>query len=439
MHKLSQKIIITPQLKQALRLLQLPHSTLVSYIEQEISENPLLEPIGQKELESKIKALLTASRTEYLPGNTSLGSDNKQQRLIENIKAKEAGIYEYLLHQLRMAFLNEVELSIAQELISHIDSNGYLRLSHEHFAKTHNITMEQFQKILGAVQSLEPAGIGARNLRECLLLQLKDKEKEGTLPYKMVNLYLRETAKKAYADIADKLNVPLSEVEKAAKEIASLNPKPAAGISRQEKNFTITPDIKVFPRDGKLQIVFNNTGFPELKINSNYRRLLMNPDIPPEAKQFIRDRLKRALWLINAINRRNVNNAKIMRAIINIQRNALLKGFIHLKPLSLREISQKTNLHISTAGRIVADKYIDSPQGILRVRDLLSAKIKSPGRKTIAGKSLPVYLKQLIAEEGRPLSDQKIATILKQRDICVSRRTITKYRNRLKISPSFLR
>ena len=438
-HRLSQKLLITPQLKQALHLLQLPYPALFNYINREISENPLLQLANQEDLDAKIKQCLSTNSQTNFTKQISSNLSDKQKFTAENLKSNNPSLHEYLLHQLRMTFLSNEEISIAEDLINHIDSNGYLCLSLEKFVKGRDITIEQAQKVLVSVQSLEPSGVGARNLQECLLLQLTDKGREHALAYKIVESHFKELTKKIYADIAKKLKVNLEEVKNAVKEIASLNPKPGASFSQAKENLPVVVDFLIKNRGNKLEITSKDKELPQLKINSNYRKLLKNPNVSEEIKQFIKERLRRALWLISAVEQRKVNTAKVMRLLINAQEKALLKDFIYLKPLTLKKISQKTKLHVSTVGRIMKDKYIDTPKGILRAKDLLSPKIKSSGRNSIASKSLFSYLKQIISEENQPLSDKKIADLLKQKGISVSRRTITKYRNCLKILPSYLR
>lgn len=440
-HKLSQKLLITPQLKAALRLLQLPYPALKNHIEQQIAENPLLQPPNEESLETKINRLLESSKS-YSPYSQKQLTVNASERLqpMEKQKLQNISLQDYLLRQLGMTFLTDAELSIAYELINYIDGNGYLRIDLDKFTKEHNLSLDKTTDVLKTIQEFEPSGIGARNLQECLLIQLKNKERETSIAYKIVQSYFKQLSRKKYDIIAKKLNISINEVEKAIKEILSLNPRPGTAVSCEE-NVAIKPDICVKIHNNKLQVMFNDEDLPKLRINLGHKKLLKDPDTPEEVKQFIKERLKSALWLIRAIEQRQKNSLKVFQAILGIQKQAICKDLSYVKPLSLKDIAKKTGLHLSTVGRIVSHKYIATPQETIKAKDLFSSKLTLEKSGEISSRSVLTKIRNIILAEDKqkPLTDQAISAILHGEGIKVSRRTVAKYRNKLRIPPAFLR
>lgn len=438
-HKTTHKLLITPQLKQALLLLALPFLKFKEYLERQIAENPLLQSSSEENLETKINRLLNSKRSDFSFSQAYLNADETGQlQPMETPSLQNLNLQEYLLHQLKMSFLKEEELVIAQELINHIDNNGYLRIPLERFSQDHGFLLDKTENALRAIQELEPFGVGARSLQECLLIQLKNTEKEQTLAYRIVYSCFKELSRKKYDVISKKLNVSLHEVEEAFKQIASLTPKPGSSFS-QEENLRIIPDITVKMHKNRACILLKDTELPKLKIASGYKKLLNSPDTPEEIKQFVKERLRSALWLIRSVEQRKQNVLKVFNAVLNIQRQALCKDLSLLKPLNLKDIAKKTNLHLSTVGRIVSNKFISTPYGTIKAKDLFGSKLTLERGGKISGKSVRIKIKEIILNANKPLSDQAISTILCNEGIKISRRTVAKYRNLLRIPPSFLR
>ena len=440
-HRLSPKLLITPKLKQALYILQLPYNSLEGYLKERIAENPLLQSLSEENLETEIKKILSSNTSSYQKNQTytDRGADEHIQ-FLEKESPQTQNLQDYLLQQLRMTFLNEDELSIAQELINHIDNNGYLRVPIEQFAKEHNISLDKIEAVLNTVQSLEPSGIGARNLQECLLIQLKNDEQEQSLAYKIVQSHFKELTKKKYQTIAKKTGVNLPDVERAVKKIKTLTPRPGATIFQEENNATIIPDIFVKVHGNRLQLMLNDDNLPKLKVSPYYKRLLKSPATSGETIKFIKEGLKSALWLIEAVKQRQNNMRKVVQAITEIQKQAMRKDLSYLKPLRLKDITHRTGLHLSTVARIVSHKYIATPQGTLRIKDLFSPKLTLNKGGSISQKNILSRIKNIICNsKQKPLSDQAIADMLRKDGINISRRTVTKYRNLLKIPPVFLR
>lgn len=440
-HRLYQKLLITPKLKQALYILQLPHYSMKEYLKQQIAKNPLLQSLSEKNLEAEIRKILNSNDTPYLKNQTYSGSEIDQRiQLLQKESPHTQNLHDYLLQQLRMTFLNEDELSIAQELINNIDSNGYLRISSQQFCKEHVLPLDKVETILKTIQSLEPSGIGARNLQECLLIQLKNDEQERSLAYKIVQSHFKELTKKKYQTIAKKTGVNLPDVERAVEKIKTLNPKPGATISQEENNVTIIPDVFVKVHGNDIRLMLNDDNLPQLKINPYYKKLLKSSVASKEIMLFIKERLKSALWLIGAVKQKQNNTIKVMKAIAEIQKQAMRKDLSYLKPLRLKDIAHKTGLHLSTVARIVSHKYIATPQGTLRIKDLFSPKLTSKKGDSISRRGILSKIRNIILNnKQKTFSDQSITDILGKGGIKISRRTVTKYRNLLKIPPSFLR
>lgn len=436
-HKVSLKLAITPQLKQALYVLQLPHMALKEYLVKQISENPLLQSSDGESLDAKIKNILN-SRRDAPQYDRSSSSEIIDAQLVE--KHSGPSLNEHLLHQLRMSFLSEEDLSTAQELISTIDSNGYLRMPLYKLAKERNLILDKADEILKIIQFFDPPGVGARNLRECLLIQLKHKQQERSLAYKIIDCYFKELSRKKYGTIAKKLNTNIHKVKEAVNKITSLNPKPGAAFSKNT-NIAIVPDFTVRIHKNNLCIDLNKTYLPKLKLNSEYRKLLNDPATTDEVRQFINSRLRNAVWLIKAMEQKQKNSLRVMRAVLGTQKQALSKGLFHLKPLTLKNIAAKTGLHISTVSRIISNKYIDTPQGTIRAKDLFSPRFITASKGAVSRSEILRKIHKLIKDgkTTKALTDRTIADTLSKSGIKISRRTITKYRNSLRISSSFLR
>ncbi len=440
-HRLTQKLLITPELRQALYILQLPYCSLETFLQKQIAENPLLQSLSKENLEGEIKKILSSNTPSYQKNQTytDVGTD-EHMSFLQKESPQTQSLQDYLLQQLRMTFLNENELSIAEELINHIDNNGYLRIPIKRFAKEHNIALDKIEAVLNTVQSLAPSGIGARNLQECLLIQLKYDEQEQSLAYKIIRLYFKELAKKAYQTIAKKLRVNLEDIETAVRKIKTLNPRPGTVISQEENNTTIIPDISVEAHGNSIRLMLNNNNLPQLKINAFYKKLLKSSATSEETTRYIKERLKKALWLIEAVKQRQNNMIKVMTAIVETQKQAVRKDFSYLEPLRLKDIAHKTGLHLSTVARIVSYKYIATPQGTIRAKDLFGPKLYLNKGGAISRKIVLSRIKKIALDNKQTrLSDQAITETLHKEGIRISRRTVTKYRNLLKILPAFLR
>ena len=425
----SHKLIVTPQLRQAISLLQLPHAAFKEYLQKKQSENPLLQFDGNEPLIDKIRATVKRAKEE------------QETPPAEQIAAPAPSFQDHLLHQLRMSLADESQLFIAEELVEQLDGNGYLRISLEEFSKEKDFSPGQAQEVLEVIQALEPYGVGARDLRECLLIQLRNQGEEKSLAYQIVSHCFKELSQKKYQEISQKLKVSLVSIQSALKRISRLNPKPGAFFLKEERNMAVIPDIFVETHRNTYKIIFKDTELPALKINPEYKRLLGNPELSEETREFIQGQLKNALWLVRAVDQRKENLRKVVQTIVQIQKDALLKDLSLFKPLTLNQVAEKTHLHLSTVSRLISNKYAATPQGTYSLKSFFSGKFQTRHGEPASSRNIFSRIQQFLSNEEneKPLTDQMIAESLRQEGISISRRTVAKYRSRLKIPSSFLR
>jgi len=439
-HKLSQKLALTPQLIQAVHLLRLPLPALQEHIKKQIEENPLLQPLGLEDLSSKIKAFLSSNSER--PHSIRLGSTDlyNKELLLENRQPDTDNLHDHLLHQLRMTFLSDEELAVGEHIIDSIDSNGYIEIPLSQLSNDTGFPLERVEKILFVIQTFDPPGVGGRDLRECLLIQLKVKEMERSLAHTIVKSYFKELTRKNLTVLSKKTSVSIDDVKQAIKIISSLNPKPGAIFSR-DKNVTVVPDVIVTKHKNALKIKLNEKELPGLNINPNYLKLLKDQNTSQEVKQFIAERLKNAIWLTKTMEERRNNILKVINAIVKIQKQAILKNLSHIKPLTLAEVAKISGLHHSTVSRIVANKYASTPHGTVKIRDFFSGKYTLSDGSLISSKSILLKIRDIILKGNKktPLTDKAISDILQKDGIQISRRTVAKHRKKLNIPSSFFR
>lgn len=426
-YKLTQKLRLTPQMRLAINLLQMSLVKLKEFIKEQVEVNPLLE------IESDF---LGSDKSSFLQENYNF-DDEDNQNYQESLITTSPTLQEYLLRQLRLITDSEEDLKIGELIIGNLDDNGYLRCSVEEIAESAKTEPFQVEKILSLIQTFDPIGVGAMDLRECLLLQIRAKGEENSLPGKIIDKYLVCLEKKRYGYIAGKLKVSAEKVKEAIKAIASLEPKPGRSFST-EKTIRLIPDVILRKNKQGYEVVYNDWGLPQLTINNKYRQLLKQRDTPQDAKEYLRERLKAVYSLISAVKKRKETIQRIIEEIIYFQKDFLNNGESNLKPLTLEYIAKRIGKHKSTVSRAMANKYIQTPWGILELRYFLSSGIRQEDGGFFSSKAVKSKIKDLIENENKekPLTDREIVHYLKQEEISISRRTISKYRNQLKILSS---
>ncbi len=468
--KLTQKLILTPQLQQSIKLLQLPLIELQQDINQELMNNPMLEVVEREDeertdaismseqaeeersedsdLEAPLEKMFGFTIDDYFEERSSDGRDlgyfgNEEQE--EGLSPFErnrsrVSLYDHLLWQLRLSNVPEDVGRAAEVVINNLNSDGYLQASLEEIAKLAEVDLETAEKALKFVQGLDPAGVGARNLQECLLLQLEPLNLKGTLVEDILRDGFKELETKKYKQLASKFNTSLEEVLAAVKIIEGLEPRPGRNYSDEEP-IHIVPDVIVEESDGKFIITLNEEGIPKLRLSNYYRKLLANKDsLSPEERKFLEEKLRSAVWLLKSLDQRNRTIYRVTESILKFQEEFFRKGFKYLKPLNLKDVAEDLGMHESTISRVTSNKYIQTPHGLLSFRFFFSNAVPTH-TGSVASSTVKDMIKEIIEKEDpkAPLNDQKIADILKSRGINIARRTVAKYREELKIPPHLKR
>jgi len=365
--------------------------------------------------------------------------DNEDRPSFENLISNKTNLYSHLMWQLQVSELDEAKKEIGTYIIGNIDPDGYLAVSVDNIIEYTNRSKEDVMEVLDVIQEFDPVGVGARDNRECLLIQLRFRGLEGSVAEKILTDYMRELEKKKYNQIAKSLGVSLEEVLDAVSCIASLEPKPGRYYSDEETIYII-PDVYVYKMGDEFLIVLNEDGLPRLKISSFYRDTLARKnDVSRDTREYIRDKLKSASWLIKSIHQRQRTIYKVADSIVNFQRDFFEFGPVHLRPMILRNVAEDIQMHESTVSRVMNNKYMYTPFGVFPLKYFLNSSIHSmDGMDKVASLSVKERLKKIISSEdkSKPLSDQEIANILGRSNIDIARRTVAKYREMLGILPS---
>jgi len=454
--KQTQQLILTPQMKLAIHLLQLPLIELNTFLEEQIVENPVLEK-GDESFNKK-----ESDKNEELPSEAGSKKDEidrlidleeqkietfgraqddqdgeERRRYPEDITTRVPTLHEHLMMQLDIFPRSDLQKTIAETIIYSIDKNGYLRVSPDEIAVDLNASVEEVEKTLFLIQGLSPAGVGARSLSECLMLQLKRKGKEFSLAGKIVKMYLTDLEKKRFKEIAKGLGVSINEVKNAFLEISRLEPKPGGSFGKEWSRYII-PDILLYSSKDGCQIEINNESIPEFRISPFYRKLLRSKNTSEETRQYLKKKLEQALWLVKAVEQRNATIKKVAGCIIKVQKEFLDNGPEFLKPLTLKEVAQSVGVSESTVSRVVAKKYIHTPHGIFELKRFFNGEIKQNNGESLSSENVRARIKELVHNEepSKPLNDDSIVKILRSEGIIIARRTVTKYRKLLKITTS---
>jgi RNA polymerase sigma-54 factor len=467
--RLSQKLILTPQLQQSIKLLQLPLLELSQDINQELMNNPLLEETMDREPEEKVETpemrleeepfqevsddsetplekIFGFTTDSYFEDRESDGRDlGYFQENAEDVQTffernrKKIDLYEHLLWQLRLSHVSEAIGKPAEMIINNLNEDGYLRASFEEIAEAAGVDVKIVEEALAFVQKLDPPGAGARDLQECLLLQLEPLNLKGSLVENILVDGFQELEGKKYKQLALKFKMSLDDIFAAVKIIEGLEPRPGRNYSSDEP-VHIIPDVYVEEVDGNFDITLNDEGIPKLRLSNYYRKLLSNKkSLGPEEKQFLEEKLRAAIWLLKSLDQRNRTIYRVTESILKFQEDFFRKGFKYLKPLNLKDVAEDMGMHESTISRVTSNKYVQCPQGLLSFRFFFSNAVSSE-EGNISSSTVKDLIKKIISEEDsqRPLNDKKIVEILKGKGINVARRTAAKYREEMKL-PSHIK
>jgi RNA polymerase sigma-54 factor len=450
--KQTQKLIMTPQLQQAIKMLQLSNIELNEKIEEEIIENPALE-LEEREGETDREEYKDDKNNKFddgfeddywfedksFPRIDRTPGEDKKREFMENVISREETLKEYLLWQLSLNNLTEEDFDIAKMLVSYIDTKGYLPLSTESLVDEIDIPQKKLDKIIALIQTLDPPGVGARNIEECLLIQLKMR---GSFPLaeKIVEKYLEMVKLNKCDEIARKLKVPLGKVNEAVTFISKLEPYPGRQFYSEETKYII-PEVIIEEREGNFEVIPNNYSLPKLRVNSYFENLMQAKGGDKRIKEFAAEKVQRAKNFMHSIAQRESTLIRVTKKILEEQKEFFQNGPKYLKPLTLKDVSFELELHESTISRITSSKYVQTPFGVFPLKYFFSNPIPAHGREDFSSTSIKEIIKDIIENEGlnKHLSDQKITDLLEKRGIKIARRTVAKYRKGLKILPSNLR
>ena len=450
------KQTIAPQLIQSLRMLQMPLLKLEQTLRQELSINPLLEevetPLEPEEGEnvSSEEERSNDSQLSEINWDDYLGDDigykvkaqkEQEEEQFESAPAFEETLYDHLLEQLNLNKLTKEEYEIGEYIIGNIDENGYLSYPLEEIISTLKCDPQTAQKMLSLIRGFDPPGVGAKDLRESLLTQLCGKNLKDSLAYKIVDEHLSELDKKTISQLCKSLRTDFEEVQKAMEIIKGLSPKPAAGRFMTGAA-AIIPDL-IVEKIGEEYVVFHNDkNVPSLRINPTYRELVKkNSKAPPDTKEYVKKKLDQARWLVNALNQRRTTMVKVMEAIVEEQKEFFEEGPSFIKPLIMETIANKVEMNVATVSRVSNDKYVQTPLGIYELRYFFNGGLQQDNGEELSKRNVKNMLEEFIKKENpqAPLSDQEILRLLKDEGIHIARRTVTKYREELKILPARFR
>ena len=481
--------VLAPQLQQSLALLQAPTLELKAMVEQELQQNPVLEELGVAETnqedgevreteeattvsdpaeppadvtydpatEKNSKEPVDDFQAEFeklaqldqewrdhfaqtnIPMRQSQEEEERRQYMFDSLVAGTS-LQENLLEQVRMSDLNDEQRQIAEMIIGNIDDFGYLQSSPAELAFATNIAPDKIDAVVRVIQTFHPPGVGARNLRECLMLQLEREGKKDTLEYRIVDEHMEALGKRRIPEIARGLEISVEEVQEAMERIANLEPRPGRAFA-PDNNQYILPEVFVQRVGDDFMVSTNNDHVPHLRISNTYKDLMARTEASSEEREWIREKIRAGKFLIKSLHQRQQTIVNIAKEIVSRQREFMEKGVAFLKPLTMVQVAEVVGVHETTVSRAVSGKYIETPQGIFEMKYFFTSGIQTTEGVGMSNTSVKGMIAEMIKKEdpARPLSDEEIVKMLIEKGIKIARRTVAKYRSELNILPSHLR
>ncbi len=456
--KLEQRLVMTPMLQQAIKLLPLARLELIQKVRQELIENPMLEEVDAEDgLESEDEVvsskeeepLETQEKVDEQPEvdwenfiqdniDRGLSSDGMTSRpALETTLKSDISLADRLLWQLMVSSANNNEKIIGTAIIGNINDCGYLESGVEEIAESLKVNAEDVEMALKLIQTFDPLGVGARNLQECLLIQVKALAPDYELAEILLKNHLTRLEERFYPKIEAELKIPIADIKNAVEFIRTLDPKPAIKYSKEQSQYII-PDVTVVKEDDGYQVILNDDGSPRLRVSSFYRQVLKSHNPNNNAKEYLEERYRSALWLIKSIEQRRQTILKVSKSIVKFQKDFLDGGLTYLKPLVLRDVAEDISMHESTVSRVTTMKYMHTPRGIFDFKFFFHSGIETYNGNAMSSLVVKNMITKLIENEDakKPMTDQKIVNALVNENIKIARRTVTKYRKELKIRPA---
>jgi RNA polymerase sigma-54 factor len=458
---LSLQQVLAPQLQQSLLILQAPLLELRNLVQQEMETNPVLEELADPADEErptsesdaadeKFKeefeqlAKLDDEWRDYMAQSSSYSGrsqedEEKRQFFFDSIATQET-LQQHLVGQLNQTALSADDRKTAELIIGNIDDNGFLQTTPEEMAMNTGIPQEQFELMLTLIQSFHPPGVGARDLRECLLIQLKRDGREKSLEYRVVSDHMVDLGKRRFPEIARRMGITPEQVQKAANNIARLDPRPGQIFAEAPQNYVL-PDVTVEKIQGEYQVILNGEQIPHLRISNTYKDIMAQDGNGSDVKDYIRDKIRSGKFLIKSIHQRQQTISNIAHQIVERQKEFLDKGSAYLKPMTMVQIAEAVGVHETTVSRAISGKYISTPQGVFEMKYFFTPGYQTSSGAAVSNTSVKEAILNLVKSESgsSPLSDKEIVEILGQRGIPIARRTVAKYRTELNILPSNMR
>ncbi|NWG13513.1 MAG: RNA polymerase factor sigma-54 [Acidobacteria bacterium] len=461
--RLTQRLALTPSLLQKIELLQLNRLELQEMLNQELLENPILEEVTETE-----PAREMGLETEDEPSGPESGSsqsepdsfdeidfryffdeyldtgfrnreveDTEDRPSFESFLVRPTSLRDHLTWQLGLSYVEPRISEIAAEIIGNLNEDGYLLLSMEELRSLTGCTEEEAETALKAVQSLDPVGVGARDLRECLLIQLEAKGLKDSLAWKIVSDHLTLLEGHKFKELASRTGSTFEEVLKAADVIRHLIPKPGQKYNPEKATY-VQPEVTIAKVNGDFVIIQNDEGMPQLRLNASYRELLKSNGVPVDTKAFLREKFRSAVDLLRSVNQRRQTIYRVCMCIVNRQRDFLEHGPSALRPMLIKDVANELGVHSSTVSRVVTNKYVDTPQGVIELRKFFTMGVENPDGEELSIVQVKLKIRKIIEGENRskPYSDNQIGQLLRQDHIFITRRTVAKYREQMQIPGS---
>ena len=463
--RLGQELRINPRLYQAMDLLYMPLLDLQQHLKQELVNNPfldLIEPADDDTEQSEEKADDEIDWEEILLDGFEAGGrreEFEEREYYEPVVVATRDLSDHLRDQLSLLRLDTRQLVIGEELIGSIDDAGFLTCALEQIVDSLNrylqsdeakkagfgewlpITFEEVEEMVRAIQGLDPAGVGARDLKECLLIQLREENNADSLVYKIIEDHFDQVVNHRWAEISKLLGVSPQDVQAAADDVAKLDPKPGLRFSSRSDNYVL-PDLVVEKVDGDYIVFHNDTALPRLRLSAAYREIARDKGkFKGENKDFISNKLNNANWMIQAIEQRRQTMLKVMNFIVDRQRDFFEEGIEHLKPLTLREVAEVIDMHESTVSRVSNQKYVQTPRGVFPLKFFFSSGLSTDSGEDVSARGIKARIQKLVSDEEpkKPLTDRAIVDVLKREGVNIARRTVAKYRDQLGILSARMR
>ena len=486
---MTQSMVLAPQLQQSLALLQAATLELKALVEQELQQNPVLEESATAETDPETKDDGEESQAEEaadpaepatdlefdpaaeqsagepvddfqaeferlvqldqewrdhfaqtnLPIRASAEEEEKRQFMFDSLVASTS-LQETLLEQVRDSELPEDRRPVAEMLIGNIDDYGYLKATAEEMIRSSGFPAETIAETLKVIQTFEPPGVGARDLRECLLLQLERLGQQNTLEYRIVNEFMEALGKRRIPEISRDTETPVDQVQEALERIARLEPRPGRAFLPDNDQYVL-PEVFVRKSGDEFVVTTNNEHIPHLRISNTYKDLMSQQDNSSEVRNYIREKIRAGKFLIKSLHQRQDTILRIAKEIVNRQREFMAKGVSALKALTMVQVAEVVGVHETTVSRAVSGKYMQTPQGIFEMKYFFTAGIQTSSGNGMSNTSVKDIISDIFKQEdgGKPLSDQEVVRMLKEKGIVIARRTVAKYRTELNILPSNLR